>query len=171
MMLRYWYDPRYDEHPKVLARIEAVQQPDSQNKYVPRLLVSAITIGEIEYGHRRNPSPDPEVQRKYMSFVREKCPIHLEVDVHVAECYGMLKAWLFNTCSPWKKHGKVKRLKELLDPTSLEALDMQENDIWIAAQAMANGLVLVTHDFRGHFGELLRHFKSTLQIDVEDWVR
>jgi len=66
---------------------------------------------------------------------------------------------------------KPSRLNQLVDPISGEELGVQENDLWIAAQAMTFGLVLVTHDSKHHFGKLLRHFKSTLQIDVEDWVR
>jgi len=171
MILRYWYNTDCDENPKVRARVETVRQPDPQTKHIPRLLISAITIGEIEYGHRRSSPPDPSVQTKYMSFIRENCPEYLEVDSHVGECYGVLKAWLFNTCPPWNKLGKAKRLKELVYPPSGEALGVDENDLWIAAQAMANDLVLVTHDFRHHFGKLLCHFKSTLQIDVDDWAQ
>jgi predicted nucleic acid-binding protein len=170
-ILSYWYDGNCDEHAKVLDRIQAVCQPDPQTGEVPRLFVSAITIGEIEYGHRVSPTPDSSAQTEYMTFVREQCPEHLEITGHVGEDYGELRAWLFNNLSRKDKRTKAKRPEELIDPITSRELGVQENDIWIAAQAMTHGLVLVTHDSRGHFGELLRHFKSTLQIDVEDWAQ
>jgi predicted nucleic acid-binding protein len=67
------------------------------------------------------------------------------------------------------KGGGAKRLKQLVDPDTTEDLGVQENDVWIAAQAITQNFTLVTHDSRGHFGALLRHFHATLR--VEDWAQ
>lgn len=164
-IVSYWYDNRCPEHPKVLAHVKAVRQPDPQAQDVPRLFISVVTLGEIEQGHRLARTPNASVQSEYMAFVREQCPEPLEITKHVAPHYGDLKAWLFDQ----KKRTNSERAKQLVDPASAKELHADENDIWIAAQAMTLGLVLVTHDSRSKFGELQRHFAPTLR--VEDWAR
>jgi len=165
MILTYWYDDRRKEHAKVLARVQVVCQPDPETLYVPRLFISVVTLGEIEQGHRSAPTPNASVQSEYMAFVREQCPEPLEITKHVAAPYGDLKAWLFGQ----KKRTQSERAKQIVDPASAKELHADENDIWIAAQAMTLGLVLVTHDSRGKFGELQRKFEPDLR--VEDWAR
>jgi len=168
-ILRYWYDTDCPEHENVLGRIEAVCVLDPETQYVPRLFVSVVTMGEIEYGHRRTPKPNVSKQREYMTFVRERCPEPLDILTHVAEYYGVLKAWLMNKFSPLTMRTKAARLRQLVDPATTEELGVQENDVWIAAQAMTFDLVLVTHDHKGYFGKLQRKFEPELQ--VEDWAR
>jgi predicted nucleic acid-binding protein len=164
-ILSFWYADHREEHAKVLARVQAVRQPDPQTEYVSRLFISVVTLGEIEQGHRSSPTPNASVQAEYMAFVREQCPEPLEITKHVAVPYGDLKAWLFDQ----KKRTKIERAQQLVDPASAKELHADENDIWIAAQAMTLGLVLVTHDSRGKFRELQQHFKPTLR--VEDWAQ
>jgi len=168
-ILRYWYDTRRPEHAKVMSRVEVVRQPDSQTQYVPRLFISVITLGEIEQGHRSAQTPNASVQSEYMTFVRKECPEPLEITTHVSDPYGQLKAWLFNKFSDKKKRTKAERAKQSVYPASARELGAEENDIWIAAQAMTLNLVLVTHDSRGHFGELQRQFATTLR--VENWTQ
>ena len=168
-IISYWYDSRRPEHSKVLARIEAVRQPDPQTQYVPRLFISVVTLGEIEQGHRSAQTPNASVQSEYMTFVRKQCPEPLEITTHVAVPYGELKAWLFNKFSDKKKRTKAERAKQSVYPASARELGAEENDIWIAAQAMTLNFVLVTHDSHGHFGKLQRQFATTLR--VEDWTQ
>ena len=164
-ILSYWYDTRRREHAKVIAHVNALRQPDPQTEYIPRLFISVVTLGEIEQGHRSAPTPNASVQSEYMTFVREQCQEPIEITKHVAPQYGDLKAWLFDQ----KKRTKIERAKQLVDPASARELHADENDIWIAAQAMTHNLVLVTHDSRGHFGQLQRQFAKMLR--VEDWTQ
>jgi len=168
-ILRYWYDPTCSEHKNVLTHVEAVCQSDPQTLYIPRLFISAATVGEIEFGHRYAPTQNPTEQAKYLKFVRQQCPQSLDIDSHVSKYYGELKAWLMNKFAPRTLRTRPKRLKQLVDPVTTEELGVQENDVWIAAQAMTLNLVLVTNDSRGYFGELQRHFAPTLQ--VENWAK
>jgi len=168
-ILRYWYDTACPENAQVLARVQVVRQADPQTRYVPRLFISVVTIGEIEYGYKANPTKDPRKQSEYLAFVREECPERLEIAEHVGQHYGELKAWLFRSFSDGKKRTKSGLANELIDPTTARELGADENDLWIAAQAMAHNLVLVTHDSRGRFGQLLRQFGARLR--VEDWAR
>jgi len=131
-----------------------------------------VTLGEIEFGHKVTSRPNPRKQSEYLEFVRNECPETLEITAHVGESYGELKAWLFDNFRDRRKQRKALRLSQLVDPITAEELGAGENDLWVAAQAMTHRFVLVTHDTRGHFGQLLRHFKSTLRLrDVEDWAQ
>jgi len=166
-ILRYWYDTRCVEHPRVVRRVKAARQPDPQTHSMSRLFVSVVTLGEIEYGHRVTHAPDPAKQAAYAKFVREQCPVAVEITKHVAEQYGEMRAWLFNKFGPIAKKSKTKRAEELVNPATGKELGIDENDIWIAAQAMTHNLVLVTHDSRGNFGEVLRQFAPALTVG--DW--
>jgi len=169
MILRYWYDDRCPEQAKVIARVQAVRQADPLTRYVPRLFISVVTLGEIGFGHKVTPTPDLREQSEYLKFVRKECPEPLEITAHVGESYGDLKAWLFDNFRDKTKRRKDLRLSQLVDPISANKLGADENDLWIAAQAMTHNLVLVTHDTSGHFGQLLGHFATMLR--VEDWAQ
>ena len=173
-ILSFWYDASTAEHAHVIAQVNAATQADPTTHYVPRLFVSAVTLGEIEYGARASHVPNPVKQAEYEAldaakkkFVREQCPVALEITEHVAEQYGELKAWLFNNCGPNAKKSKAKRAEELVYPITGEELGIDENDVWIAAQAKTHNLVLVTHDSKGNFGKMLKQFAPTLT--VQDW--
>ena len=173
-VISHWYNTKCDEHANVVAQIKAVKKPDSTNGYISRFFVSVVTLGEIEYGSRASHFPDAEKPEIFAAmdaakfkFVLEQCPVHLDITKHAAEQYGELKAWLFNTCAPKMKKSKKKRAEELIYPITGQELGIDENDLWIAAQAKVHDLVLVTHDSRGNFGKLLKDFATTLK--VEDW--
>ena len=166
-MLSYWYNTTCREHAKVLGRVNAVRLPDPQSKHVSRLFVSVVTLGELEYGHRVALAPDPAKQAAYSKFVLEQCPVAIEITKHVAEQYGELRAWLFNHCAPNAKKSKKLRAEELVNPTTGKELGIDENDIWITAQAKTHNLVLVTHDSRGNFARLLKQFAPAM--NMEDW--
>jgi len=166
-IVAYWYDTSRSEHAQIVDRVNAVKRPDPIAKYVPRLYVSVITLGEIEYGYRVAAAPDAAKQVEYARFVREQCPERLAMIDEVAEQYGELRAWLFNNCGPKAKKSKGKRAEELVNPTTGKELGIDENDIWIAAQAKTHNFVLVTHDSRGNFGKMLKQFAPVLE--VEDW--
>jgi predicted nucleic acid-binding protein len=166
-ILTYWYDSSKPEYANVVARVASVREPDPKTQYVSRLYISIVTLGEIEYGHRVSHRPDPDEQAAYSKFVREQCPVALDINQHVVEHYGRLRAWLFDQFGPKTKKSKAKRAEELVNPTTSRELGIQENDIWIAAQAITYNLKLVTHDSGDHFRKALEQFGSDLEI--EDW--
>lgn len=173
-ILSYWYDdsPGADgrtkpAHRNVVRNVARVRTPDPQTGYVARLFVSTVTMGEVEYGHRSATNPDAKKQAEYAKFIREQCPVALDITRHVAEQYGRMKAWLFKACEPKAGWSKKKRAEQLEYPATGHELQIDENDLWIAAQAMTHSLVLVTHDRRGNFGKVLTQFSASLR--VEDW--
>jgi predicted nucleic acid-binding protein len=166
-IIKYWYDDGCSEHAKVMARVQAVRQADPQTGYVPRLFISVVTVGEIEYGHKAAPTPDLSKQAEYVVFMRDQSIESLDLTRHVGGDYGRLRAWLFNTF--YDKKAKPKRPEQLVDPVTARELGVQENDIWIAAQAIALDMVLVTHDCR--LGDVLRRFAAIWKLKWEpvDW--
>lgn len=87
----------------------------------------------------------------------------LEIGRTASIYYGQLRACLFKEYAPRSKRGKGRWPEELIDPTTGRELGIQENDLWIAAQAIEYNLVLVSHDEMRH----IRHVADDLQ--VEDW--
>lgn len=110
-ILSLWYDTSKSENSRVVAPVNAVRQLDPTTNYMPRFFVSVVALGELEYGARVSHIPNPAKQAEYAAmdaakirFVREQCPIRLEMNDHVAEEYGELKAWLFNDGRPMRKN-------------------------------------------------------------------
>ena len=91
-------------------------------------------------------SPDETpIQTEYIQFIKSKRPKTFEIDIHTANKYGELRALLFEKYAP-KKRKSGLRPEQLIDPITSRELGIQENDIWIAAQAMVRNMVLVTAD-------------------------
>lgn len=60
---------------------------------------------------------------------------------------------------------KGLRPEQLVDPTTAKELDIQENDLWLAAQALEHNLVLVSHD------KMTRLRKVAEELRVQDWAK
>ena len=110
--------------------------------------LSAIVLAEIEYGMKITPEMDIDRQnqvRREMS----KHPLMLDIDKHTIGPYSDLRAELFKKFSPRDRRGRLtaKWPEDLVERTSAKELGIQENDIWIAAQAIQYDLTLVTDDY------------------------
>ncbi len=104
---------------------------------VNELALSAITIGEIEFGLAKKPLgvvATRQIERYRSTFAV------LLIDESVAVRYGPLRAHL-------------RRLGTPIGP----------NDLWIAAQALAHDLTLVTGNDR--------EFARVPTLKVENWMR
>jgi len=106
------------------------------------VFISAITMGEIEYGIAAYPrmpeSKKAELRRAFGGFLA------LDVTQNTREYYGCLRAALFEKAIGQGKKGL--RPEQLVDPATSRQLGVQENDIWITALAVEYNLTLVTHD-------------------------
>lgn len=154
----YLFDKKKPEHGAVKDRFEALA--GSAN-----LAISAISLGEIEYGHFVDGSEQTQLFR---SSVAERFTWVVPVDVHTRTHYGELRAKLYERSGLGKgksKERRNKRPEELLDPTTAKALGVQENDLWLAAQALQHNFILVTHDKM----RCLREVATDLSI--EDWAK
>jgi len=127
--------------------------------------MSVVSLGEVEYGHRvEAPDGQTQVQAEYKEFIRDKFPYPLDVSETTTQYYGDLRAKLFLRFAPWDKRKKAMLPEQLRDPATGRELGIQENDLWIAAQAVEHNLVLVTHD------AMKRLKEAEDELRFEDWM-
>ena len=160
-ILSLWFNDKDEPgHSNIIRHVAALPETDF-------LSTSAIVLGEIEYGHRAvSPDPGFPIQQRYRRFVADIVPIIFEVGKATCLYYGPLRAKLFEKFAPKKKRRKKARPEQLKDPTTALELGIDENDLWLAAQAVERNLVLVTHDRMKHIQEVL---SGDLTLTIEDW--
>jgi len=152
----YWFDTRCPEHKRVVGRLAS--RPSGSP-----LTVSVLSLGEIEYGHRvASKDVDSSIQAQFSAFVRSQLPRVLDIQRTTGIYYGKLRALLFEKYAPGDKI-KTLRPEQLIDPTTSLELGIQENDLWIAAQATERNLALVTHDKMAHIRAVAD------ELVFEDW--
>ena len=127
--------------------------------------LSTIVLAEIEYGLKIAPKMDIDSQNQ----VRREMSNHLlilDIDKHTIGPYSDLRAELFKNFSTRDRRGRltVKWPEDLIDRTSAKELGVQENDIWIAAQAIQYDLILVTDDYMQRLAEVSENLDYPLQI-------
>jgi predicted nucleic acid-binding protein len=131
-----------------------------------RILLCPVPVGEIHRGLRIAPNASilKDINEAAASFHG-----FLPIDQTVAlECYAELWSRLFKLyASKSKKAGKPEkiRMRELLDPTFTYAMQVEENDLWLAAVAMCHNLVLVTHDKMDRLKSI-----SAGDLTFDDWL-
>lgn len=159
-VIRHWLDESNDSH-------AAVAQKAKQAAQVQSLMVtSSVVLGEIEYGIAANSGEAKQAMEKLRAHVIKQFAqkrLLLSVSRDTTAIYGELRAKLFNNFAPKDRRKKVKRPEELVDPVTAKELGIQENDLWIAAQALERNLVLVTNDAMARIQEVASDLK------VEDW--
>ena len=145
-IIRYWYDCNDRGHAAVLGNIESLIEQAASLEHKPRLWVSVISLGEIEYGHRAQKGDLAEKQEAFIRFVGQQLPVELDLTQDAVTAYGEIRSRLFDKYAPVDRRKKGMRPEQLTDPISSLALQIQENDLWLCAQAVGHGMVLVTND-------------------------
>ncbi|MFN0010191.1 MAG: PIN domain-containing protein [Phycisphaerales bacterium] len=167
--IRYWHDSACSQNAAVAGNVAALRTLAASMEVKPRLLVSVVTLGEIEFGHRVALAPNPTAQAAYMKFLREELPESFDVSRDAAAAYGELRARLFNKHAPGDKRKPKMLPEQLVDPATAKALGIQENDLWISAQAMAHGMVLVTNDRMTRIREVA--VGMNLPLLIQNWTK
>ena len=110
------------------------------------IYISRVTIAEIQYGYKVYSNVDQV--RKEAIEQRLKLFQPREIDRHTTGPYSDIRAALFQEHASKDKRGKIlqKRPEDLIDKATGKELGIQENDLWIAAIAVQNNLILVTQD-------------------------
>lgn len=163
-VIRHWFDGESGSFPEVKTRADA-RGADSP------LYVSAITLGEMEYGHARNPGGAGTKRDEFIAFVRRRLPQILDVSRHTAEPFGRIRAKLEERYPPkggWPT-GKKRRPEKLYDPVAARELGIDENDLWITAQAVERNLVLVTSDKMSRIRETVCDLYPNFRF--ENWAK
>jgi len=165
--IRYWHDTACTQHNVMVGNVAALRQLAAPLDMKPKLLVSVVSLGEIEYGHRVALSKDITAQTAYTKFVQEELPELLEVSKDAAIAYGELRAGLFNMYAPGDKRKPKMLPEQLVDPVTARELGIQENDLWICAQAIAHGMVLVSNDRMTRIKEVAKNINMLLIL--QNW--
>ncbi len=131
-----WYDPKKKDY--VIERLKERQGA--------KLHLSAVVLGEVCYGYEVLSATKKQELGDVAGFVSRQMPEIIEVDHHVSKVYGKLRAGLFEKYAPGELKKKYKRPEQLVNPCTSLKLGVQENDLWIVAQAINRGLVLATND-------------------------
>jgi predicted nucleic acid-binding protein len=145
----------FDEHPKVKARAESV--PNGV-----QLFVSVITLGEMRFGLERTQATDPHRRDEYERWFSVTFPVPLLLTRHTASFYAEIRAEIFRRWPP--KSPKQNHPERCYDKVFASELGIDENDLWIAAQAIERNLILVTND-------RMRRIQNAAGriLDIEDW--
>ena len=151
------WDQRHREHTRIRAFLQKLADAPTW--------ISIVVMGEIEYGLKIAPQMDQghqDVVRRQMA----RFPRVLDVTKHTIEPYSDLRAALFENYSPKDKRARLKAKwpEDLRDRTSAKELGVQENDLWIAAQAVQYNLVLITDDYMRRLREVSAMLAYPLQL-------
>jgi len=120
----------------------AITEKLAQIDKTSKVFLSSVVWGEAIYGAKAKKSFDFESYSKFIHHRSE--PIILPIDRHVSDIYGVLRASLFEK---YLRKGKNNRRPEqLIDPVTATEIGIDENDLWIVAQAVTHNLTLVTND-------------------------
>ncbi|MBE0537715.1 MAG: type II toxin-antitoxin system VapC family toxin [Phycisphaerae bacterium] len=143
----FWFNgEKYAEYAaNIQAHIQAITG-DPKHTGSAHVLASIITWGEIEYGYTAMKLKERSREAQFRAFVAGQSPLPLLIDKHTAVQYGQLRARLFEKYGPKEMKGKGLRPEQLIDPVSSLHLQIQENDLWMAAQALRYGMILVSDD-------------------------
>lgn len=110
--------------------------------------ISVVTIGEMEFGLKMA----EQVKSVHIAHFRSRIqairryPI-LDLTKHTASAYAELKSQLAVTVQRKANTQKPSRwLEDWIDSNSGKQLQIDENDLWVAAQAKERDLTLVSSD-------------------------
>jgi predicted nucleic acid-binding protein len=110
-------------------------------------LVSVITLAEIEYGIRLAEQAGSNRLSEYrarLDVIREYAP--LDLTSHTSEYYAELKACVASHMRRRQNKKFPRWIEDWIDLGSGKLLQVDENDLWICAQAKERDLVLITTD-------------------------
>ena len=147
----------YAKKEGVLARVQALPSDAP-------LWISVAAWGEIEFGFRTAPPAKLDYLEGFKRFVA-RIAITRDITKHTVPCYGQLRALLFENFAPKAKRKKNLRPEQLVDPVTSLELVIQENDLWMAAQAMEFNFVLATCDRMSRIADV-----ASGLLAIENWL-
>ena len=163
----YWFnEAREPEHTNVVKHVSELKERCEKEKVSFRVWISSITWGELEYGYQAQSERERSLEGPFREFIRGIAPKEFVVDKHVTADYGRIRARLFDKYGRKDKKKKSVRPEQLIDPVTSLQLKIQENDLWIVAQAITKDLTLVTNDRRSL--KPLREVAGN-ELHIENW--
>jgi predicted nucleic acid-binding protein len=161
----YWFNENTDpEHSNVLKRVNTLKEQCEKTNSSFRTWISSVTWGEIEYGYRSQIDKSASREEQFRKFLQDVGPKEFIIDKHVASEYGKIRAIAFEKFGPNDKKTKYRRPEQLIDPITGRELGIDENDLWLAAQAITYDLILVTNDKFKRIREIAGD-----ELHIENW--
>jgi predicted nucleic acid-binding protein len=137
-----YLSPTRPNHAIVRDRIDTLEAESL--KYV-----SVITLGELVYGAQLSANSEGVDIASFEDLIMEarKYPL-LSVTDHVADSFGKLKASLAVTCIPrrLKRKKRPRWVEDWIKAATGRDMQVDENDLWLFAQAHDRDLVFLTTD-------------------------
>ncbi len=132
----------HEQHPHhVITRAEIDRLPASAAQFV-----SPISLGEIEFGIQL-----AELQgAKALAELRDRLKrigarARLPITHHTSQAYAHLRSRLAASVNVTRK-GRPRWIEDWVNAASGQMLQIDENDLWIAAQAFERDLTVLTLD-------------------------
>jgi tRNA(fMet)-specific endonuclease VapC len=131
-------------------------------------LISVITLGEIQFGHSITQTTNQTIRDEYEAFIEEHFPFPVEITRDTSKYYGLIRAEIFRAHGPQKKTNKHNRPETLCDRITGDSLEIDENDLWLAAQAAERGMVLVSNDRMVRIRAAA--LAAGIRLNYENWI-
>ena len=134
------FDARRPDHAAVRTALEALDRSEPQ-------YVSVVGMAELRYGMEAAAYAGQDVSHMRQTLVEaDRYPL-AEINRHTAEAYGDVKARLANHWLDLSR--RVPRwLEDWKERASSKILQVDENDLWLVAQAIERNYQLITSDSR-----------------------
>ena len=134
------FDPRRPNYAAVQARAQAFSQTDL-------VYLSAVVLAELRYGMEAAQRAGQDVSHVRQTLTQAATYPLAEIGRHTAEAYGDVKARLADHYLDMSRRAP-RWLENWQDRASAQILQVDENDLWIVAQAVERDYLLVTSDQR-----------------------
>ena len=135
-------DPNHPAHEKTRQFLAEI--PEENPKYV-----SVVAVAELEFGINLASLLDRgEVNEFKTKLIEAARRSPLDIGPHTASVYAEVKAKVAHTYLPkaLRKEGRPKYVEEWKNKITGQRLGIDENDLWMCAQAKERGLVFVNAD-------------------------
>jgi predicted nucleic acid-binding protein len=143
----------WNKEPRLTPKVRSIPP---ERKY----LISQITRGELEAGHRMAASADPTKIAEFWKFVDENF-YPLEPSDDTSRYYGEILGRLHEKYP--KKGGKKTELW-------LGEIGVQVNDVWLVAEAWSHHVECVSHDNMDKIKEVLQNEILRREVRFDDWL-
>jgi predicted nucleic acid-binding protein len=150
------FDARRPNHTAVRAALAAIDPDDAQ-------YISVVVMAELRYGMQAAARAGQDVTHVHQTLDQaERYPL-ADVNRHTAEAYGDVKARLAHHFLDLSRR-PPRWLEDWKDRASSKTLQVDENDLWIVAQAIERNYHLVTTDHRliDRFGPAIPELRYTI---------
>jgi predicted nucleic acid-binding protein len=136
-------DPTRRDHAEIGQSLQAL--PADRSEYV-----SAVALAEMDFGVRLAEALGKEsIPALESMLVRAKSYAVLDVTHHTASVYAELKASLARKyLAKMLRKDRPKYIETWIDKATGRELGIDENDLWMCAQAKERDLIFVTADSR-----------------------